>query len=317
MGDSRKPGPAGNVVSGTTFPARTPGPLGKNDYGDPLLEACFGDTPGPLGKNDLADQDHFGSRLFGDADLEFDPAPMCLIDDGRAVRPGPHAPESVSADSDETDTVSEQWPAWTPPPDYADLYNLFITHEGCVSHMYLDSKGNVTVGIGQYLNGVSEATKLRFYLRKTKTEASNKEKEEEYKKVEKARPDRTKYPRGMKASYYRKFTTMDMTPTDIGELWIERLHEFERLLKHYFKGYADYPAPARQALIDIAYQYGPSGAASKLAQGKLKEAAEKGDWNAAAANCRRPEAQEERNTKTKELFEEAAKLKNEAAKAKE
>jgi len=36
-------------------PPRTPGPLGRNDQGDPDLTTLLGDTPGPLGLLDLAD----------------------------------------------------------------------------------------------------------------------------------------------------------------------------------------------------------------------------------------------------------------------
>jgi hypothetical protein len=37
------------------WPARTPGPLGVNDHGDPDVTTRLGDTPGPLGVNDHAD----------------------------------------------------------------------------------------------------------------------------------------------------------------------------------------------------------------------------------------------------------------------
>ena len=36
------------------MPARTPGPLGMNDQGDPSVWSFLGDTPGPLGKSDHA-----------------------------------------------------------------------------------------------------------------------------------------------------------------------------------------------------------------------------------------------------------------------
>src|ERR1700753_2378132 len=37
------------------IPARTPGPLGCNDHGDPTVTTLLGDTPGPLGWNDHGD----------------------------------------------------------------------------------------------------------------------------------------------------------------------------------------------------------------------------------------------------------------------
>ncbi|MEE8299488.1 MAG: hypothetical protein V3R67_08940, partial [Thermodesulfobacteriota bacterium] len=36
--------------------------------------------------------------------------------------------------------------------------------EGCINHMYLDSKGFVTVGVGQLLKTVEDAKKLAFEI---------------------------------------------------------------------------------------------------------------------------------------------------------
>ena len=52
MARSRDPKPHGLIPAGPAFPARTPGPLGVNDQGDPLSASLSGDTPGCLGIND-------------------------------------------------------------------------------------------------------------------------------------------------------------------------------------------------------------------------------------------------------------------------
>ena len=54
MANSRLPGCIGIDLRSWT-PARTPGPLGCFDQGDPTLTTLLGDTPGPLGINDWAD----------------------------------------------------------------------------------------------------------------------------------------------------------------------------------------------------------------------------------------------------------------------
>lgn len=54
MATSRVPKIVLDHVSGIAVP-RTPGPLGRNDHGDPTFRARIGDTPGPLGINDHAD----------------------------------------------------------------------------------------------------------------------------------------------------------------------------------------------------------------------------------------------------------------------
>jgi hypothetical protein len=55
MANSRVPGPAGVIDSPLAVAALTPGPLGKNDAGDPNVTARAGDTPGPIGAKDHAD----------------------------------------------------------------------------------------------------------------------------------------------------------------------------------------------------------------------------------------------------------------------
>ena len=55
MANSQVPGPAGVASNPVGVPARTPGPLGRNDAGDPNVTALAGDTPGPIGAKDHAD----------------------------------------------------------------------------------------------------------------------------------------------------------------------------------------------------------------------------------------------------------------------
>ena len=54
MANSTVPGPAGITPRPLAAP-RTPGPLGRNDAGDPNVTALQGDTPGPVGANDHGD----------------------------------------------------------------------------------------------------------------------------------------------------------------------------------------------------------------------------------------------------------------------
>jgi hypothetical protein len=55
MANSRKPGPLQSPIGMCVIPARTPGPLGMFDQGDPNVTSALGDTPGPLGYNDAND----------------------------------------------------------------------------------------------------------------------------------------------------------------------------------------------------------------------------------------------------------------------
>ena len=292
MGSSRIPGsynPPDNVCR---VPARTPGPLGLFDQADPNMTTLAGDTPGTLGLRD-----------HGDPTLPFTPiggtsgSSVVRTVAGPALATGSPNPAAQPVDPN-------LWKAWMPPSDYADLYEMLsdpVSGEGNISHLYLDSKDKVTIGIGAYLPSVSDAKKLRFYNRETGKVATDEEKEADYNAVVAAKPDRKATPGGYRAAHYKQFTKLDMTPSDIGERWFSDVKTFQKQLPHYFSGFSGYPAAAKQALTDIAYQYGAKGA-SQVSAGKLKTAAEAADWKAAADLCNALEGQAKRREKRTALF---------------
>ena len=59
--NTRACGPLGRVPMNGVHPARTPGPLGVNDHGDPTILALMGDTPGTSA---LFIQDAIGKRVL-------------------------------------------------------------------------------------------------------------------------------------------------------------------------------------------------------------------------------------------------------------
>ena len=286
------------------LPARTPGVLGLFDQSDPNLTTLLGDTPGSLGLNDYAD---FNLRC-----VDFPILPLLNFavrgPDGVALSTGLTGPAVTAATTAKTAVRDEKlWVAWTPPAGYDVLYEMLAANEGNIPHMYLDDTGKVTVGIGTYLPTVAEAKKLRFYNRETQAMATAAEIETDFNAVLAAKPDPEKYPHGKKATAYGKDTKLDMTPTDIGERWLADVKAFQGYLRPEFPGFANYPADAKQALTDIAYQYGAHGAAVNYALGKVREYAEKGDWAAAAKACAGVSRDLDRNKRRKEMFEAAAK----------
>jgi hypothetical protein len=56
MSDNKKPAPTSPNAGQLICPARTPGPLGVNDQGDPSVLTRLGATPGPTGINDYGQQ---------------------------------------------------------------------------------------------------------------------------------------------------------------------------------------------------------------------------------------------------------------------
>ena len=298
MANSRVPGvmtpPAGAAAPG---PARTQGPLGYNDHGDPNVTTRLGDTPGPVGRLDAGDSTLAKPGAKGVAG-----APGTVAASAKGVPLAVGSDKSVAATKD-----PKVWGDWTPPAGYETLYKLLKQNEGDIPYMYLDSKNLVTVGIGTYLKTDADAAALTFYHRKTLLAATAAEIKTAYAAVAAAAPDKDKFPHGKKASAYETTTDLEMTPTDIGTRWLADVKAFQALLPSYFTGFASYPADAQQALTDIAYQYGASGA-SKADKGALKKAANEGDWSAAADCTDDLEGSDDRNTARKALFQSAAKV---------
>lgn len=212
-------------------------------------------------------------------------------------------------------------------------------YEGVVDHMYLDTRGFVTVGVGQLLATAHDATALAFYHAPPKPHhppvhhhhkphvpapappppagppkrATNDEVTAEWTKV-KALP----FPH--LASYYAKYTTLIMLPADIDALLLTRIRGFVAALKGHFTGWDKFPEPAQLALLDMEFNLGDAGlfghhtkpkhGHSKLVGGfpTVVAAAQKHDWLKCAANCHRRGPGEHRNAETKQRFELAAKL---------
>lgn len=282
MADSRKPGYCDARLRYT--PARTRGPLGVCDAGDPDAKMLVGDTPGPLGQSDHADPGlpslFPNFRLWG---------PACYVGDAIPFW-----------DTHSSSPLAEEQPKAVAPAatevPWEQTKADFVLNEGSYSYMYLDTRGYVTVGVGKMLPDVATAQKLAFVVRTTKVAASAEEIKSDFEAVK-------KQPKAHLASWYQKHTKLDLPDAEIDKLLKVEVAKFEQQLKKNFKDYDKYPAPARRALLDMAYNLGIDGL---LKFKKLKAAAEKGDWKTAAAECHRNGPSDDRNDWTKARFLEAA-----------
>lgn len=94
MASSKNAGPAGRISYGPIYPARTPGPLGINDQGDPNAASLLGNTPGPVGVKDHGESmpDYLPSPelVKAVADHAFSPGTISLVARGTAHL-APHA----------------------------------------------------------------------------------------------------------------------------------------------------------------------------------------------------------------------------------
>ncbi len=142
---------------------------------------------------------------------------------------------------------------------------LFLRHlkdpsvENFVPHMYRDSNGHVTAGIGQLLLTANDAKLLTFTIRGTNIKASAQDIELDFNSVKNASVSRNS-----RASVYLSLTKLEFTEPRAEQLALDRMREFLRLLRNtYFPEFDTYPVLIKMGLLDLAYQRGARGARDK------------------------------------------------------
>lgn len=165
-------------------------------------------------------------------------------------------------------------------------------YEGKVNHLYLDSKGFVTVGVGHLLTSIEAAQKLPF-LRQSGGAASQEDIASEFLTIKQQEANRV-------ASYYRQFTLLTLTDTSISELTREHIHRFYDELKIIYADFDTYPQEIRLALFDLIFNLGMTKLRKKWP--KLNACIAERDWVAAADNCQRRGIANERNDYVKNLL---------------
>lgn len=182
--------------------------------------------------------------------------------------------------------------------DYNEqLRELIKTGEGSIDHMYLDTVGKVTVGVGNMLPNIGAAQQLPFVQRGTDADATPAQVAQEFEKMAAQQP-------GQIASSYRQYTHLYLPEEAINDLLDGRITGFERGLVSDFPGYEQFPAPARMALMDMAFNLGNKGLVTKFPS--LTRAARMQDWQTCAQECQRRGIADIRNKETRDLFLAAA-----------
>lgn len=170
-------------------------------------------------------------------------------------------------------------------------------YEGKINHMYLDSKGFVTVGVGHLIKNLVSAQKLNF-KNSNHVSASKDEIKADYEAVK-------KQPKNRLASFYKKIVKLKLSNSDINTLTNNHIASFERELKRIFPDFSTYPSEVRFALFDIIFNVGMTNLNNRWPS--LKKAVKAKDWFAAAKESKRKAPiSAERNKYVKDLFEKAA-----------
>jgi len=161
--------------------------------------------------------------------------------------------------------------------------------EGSVPHMYVDTKGYVTVGIGKMLPSAAEAQKLPFTVRATGAAATQDEIAADFAKVH-AQP--------MGQNWRKYKSDLDLPQATIDKLAKEIAERCVGEVAARYKGYDDYPVQVKQVLIDMRYNMGGNMDKFKSFKRNIELAQKTGTakyWEAAAKESHRKDVQDDRN----------------------
>jgi GH24 family phage-related lysozyme (muramidase) len=170
---------------------------------------------------------------------------------------------------------------------------MLTDNEGNLSHMYLDTVGRVTVGVGHMIAAVPDAVLIQFVTRGAIAAATAQQITDEFNNISRQRP-------AMAAANYRQFTQLDMIPAAIDALLDSDIEAKAAGVRTNFRNYDSYPEAAQDALLDMAFNLGVHGLVDHFPH--LKAAAEALDWRTCAAQCHRNGIGDARNQKTAALF---------------
>ena len=169
--------------------------------------------------------------------------------------------------------------------------------EGKVNHLYLDSKGLVTVGVGHLISNLADAQKLAFKSAKG-LPASAAEIKIDCDSVKKQPANRV-------ALFYKKYTTLTLPNTEIDKLTNKHIDSFEDELKQIYRDFSTFPPETKMALFDLIFNVGATNLRNKWPN--FNAAINAKDWQQAANNSKRGiPVSDERNRYVKELLEKAA-----------
>jgi GH24 family phage-related lysozyme (muramidase) len=167
------------------------------------------------------------------------------------------------------------------------LVPLISAHEGRSRHMYPDTRGNVTVGVGHLLPSVAAAVALPFYivppvLERVRATAQQISAAYAYVKA-------TRQP----------YLSLVLDDADIDQLLADDIARFEPVVRQAFPEFDNLPAPVQIAIYDMVFNLG-----SLRAFPKFVAAVNARDWNLAAEECLRRDVGQKRNHDTADLFEQ-------------
>ena len=180
-----------------------------------------------------------------------------------------------------------------------------VSEEGRVSHMYLDTTGNVTVGVGHLLAHPKDAESLEFVHGETGTLATADQIRAEFRAIK-------GMSKGHGPSFYAETATLQLPDSAIDALLDSDIEiKFAEITAaEACRSFADFPGEAQQALLDMAFNLGTSKLTHQFK--KLMGCVEREDWAGCAEECSVRGVQDSRNAARADLFRAAARLSSES-----
>jgi GH24 family phage-related lysozyme (muramidase) len=180
---------------------------------------------------------------------------------------------------------------------FEDLKARLRKHEGVIPHLYLDTLGLVTCGVGHMIATEQGVANISMVRNGDSQPASLNDKVIEWRNVKSLEPARL-------PAYYEQHTTLRITDAVVDAIQDLDIATFTALLKGAFASWDVFPDAAKEALLDMAFQLGVAGLKSKFPVLTLAARAMK--WYICAKQCHREGIAEWRNQATADLFLKAA-----------
>jgi len=186
-----------------------------------------------------------------------------------------------------------------------DLRTKLTQYEGKFNHLYLDTKGKVTTGVGHLIPNKIAIASVALYKVKNNLPfqlASLHEKQTEYDKI-------AKLPWGQRygAASFKKHTTLVMKDADINLILDKHIDSFYKELSNIFNKAKGYPENfdqlhknVQQALFDMIFNLGATKIVNTFPS--FNAALKNSDWKKAATESNRPDVSPARNQYVKQLF---------------
>ncbi len=181
---------------------------------------------------------------------------------------------------------------------YAQLKHNLAKYEGIVDHCYLDTRGNVTVGVGHLISKPEQALSLDFVYKHSGKKASDSDIKKEFNHI-------AKQPYGQKyaAGWYQHQSKLILSPASIDAITENHIQQFEKeLCVLYGRDFVNYPHAVKLALFDMIFNLGMTKLNRFVKFNKLIKS---GQFNKAANECRRRGIANSRNDYVKSLLRSA------------